>query len=509
MQKPVVIVLALIIVSSIFLLPKLNPLELWSGKIRIAMLGCLHVGETTDAEVNYFADRLRQLNPDYVIDAGDMTEQNRKPNDRDIPGDPYTDDRMTEWYKDFMVRAGIWGGDKWLGCALGGHGGWFDNNYYYDGQFRITGLYSDTFCWKIGNFAFIFLGFVNEKPKVPWIKAQRDWVKSKIRELAEQDYTIFVVRHHPLWKTTSYSDEDGDPVRGAWSGETQQFNIWTSQDWATFINGLRDEGFNNVIMFITAHIHVDEDEVDAVGRSSFMDWRAVQGDSHYLQIECYVLNCGSPSTTMHSHYYTQHIDCWYMDLEEGNSFFDLYGKNVETGVNTQHHQIALPTPIRLGEPEYEQQWSPCKLNYPNVFYPDTWSVGDHKLEVKSGTLGIFECKFRYDQPTSVKAINVVTEGGCVINKEIAYSDDKFIFSAFQDSIPQSKHKYWKIRLTINAFETVKIYDCNLELGIAPPPSPPPTVELTPETVLGVATVSIVVSILLIKRKLNKHRRKRR
>lgn len=38
--------------------------------IRIAMFGCLHVGETTQAELNIASESINALDPDYVFSVG-------------------------------------------------------------------------------------------------------------------------------------------------------------------------------------------------------------------------------------------------------------------------------------------------------------------------------------------------------------------------------------------------------------------------------------------------------
>ena len=420
---------------------------------RFVLFSCLHVGETAPTELNRAANYIRRLKPSYLISAGDFLSQNRN------PSDPQKNDVFMETYLDFLRDTGMKPEVNVFHVSGGVHDGWDSSECrYYDGMFRKLHKYSDMDMVKIGNLAFVFISEVRGGENNHRVTtSQLQWLESKVEELSLQGYNIFLVKHTGLYRTTAYTDRDGDTYRSAWFGVDTSTNRQESYAIKAIVNQ-----YENVIMVIQGHVHIDATDKDAVGRTAFMNWKKVDGDPHYLGIKAHVLNCAGISTTMHSNHYKSYQNVWFMDFTEGQSYFDLYAHNIETGQELLHYKISLLSPFESGSPKYEQQWSPCFLDYPKIKYSN--SISDtYKIYVRAGATTFFKAKFKFDESVAVKGINVVASGKGSITKMIAYSDDGITFSPFTSNFPASSHKYWMLKIDIVADTRIEIYDVNLTL----------------------------------------------
>lgn len=420
--------------------------------IRFVLFSCLHVGETAPTEINRAANYIRQLKPSYLISAGDFLTQDRN------PFDPQKNDEFMETYLDFLRDTGMKPGVNVFHISGGVHDGWSSIECrYYDGMFRKLYKYSDMDVVKIGNLAFMFISEVRGGEKYRVTASQLQWFESKVEELSLQRYNIFLVKHTSLYRTTAYTDRDRDAGVVAWYGVATSTNREESDAIKSIVNQ-----YENVIMVIQGHVHIDATDKDAVGRPAFMNWKKVYGDPHYLGIKAHVLNCAGISTTMHANQYKSYQNVWFMDFTEGQSYFDLYAHNIETGQELLHYKISLLSPFESDSPKYEQQWSPCFLDYPKIKYPNSLSA-TYKIYVRANATTFFKAKFKFDESVAVKGINVVASGKGAITKMIAYSDDGITFSSFTSNFPASSHKYWMLKIDIVADTQIEIYDVNLTL----------------------------------------------
>lgn len=421
-------------------------------KTRFVLFSCLHVGETAPTEINRAANYIKQLKPNYVISAGDFLTQDMK------SINPRTDDSFMEIYLNFLEKIGMKPEINAFHVSGGVHDGWDDVECsYYDGMFRKLHKYSDMDMVKIGNLAFFFMseirGGVNNYRVT---KSQIDWFQNRCSELSAQGYNIFLVKHTNLYRTTAYTDDDGDTDRGAWFGVANS----TDREVSYAIKSIINEYYKNLIMVIQGHAHIDATDKDAVGRQAFMNWKRVYGDPHYLGIKAHVLNCAGISTTMHANDYKSYQNVWFMDFYEGQSYFNLYAHNIETGQELLHYNLSLLSSFEFGSPKYEQQWSPCFLDYPNIKYPNSLS-DTYKIYVEAGATTFFKAKFKFEKNVFVTGINVVTSGRGSIIKTIAYSDNGIIFSPFILNFPEESHKYWMVKIDILASTQIEIYDVDL------------------------------------------------
>jgi Icc-related predicted phosphoesterase len=421
----------------------------------------LHVGETTEKELIKASDYIRSLHPDYVISAGDFLEQELL-GTRDsyhIHGDVFM-----KRYLEFLKDSGLEPEKNVFHVSGGVHDGWDSFRCkYYDGMFRKLKKYSDMDLIKIGNLAFIFLSEVRGGKKNYRVTgSQLDWLGKKVEELSRQGYNIFLVKHvkhTSLYRTTAYTDKDGDSGReSAWYGVDSLENQEESHAIKSIVNQ-----YDNVIMIIQGHVHIDATDIDDVGRSAFMNWKDVLGDPRYLGIKAHVLNCAGISTTMHGDRYKSYQNIWHVDFFEGRSRFNLYAHDISAGKKVLLYKIPLVTPFESGEPKYEQQWSPCYLDYPKVCYPESLT-DSYKIYVRPGKTTYFKAKYKFDEPVTVIDINLVKTGMGSITKSIAYSLDGTTFSEFSSDFPTESYKYWMVKVDVVAETQINIDQLELITG---------------------------------------------
>ena len=191
-----------------------------------------------------------------------------------------------------------------------------------------------------------------------------------------------------------------------------------------------------------------------------MNWKEVVGDPHYLGIKAHDLNCAGISTTMHGKRYKSYQNIWYMDFTEGKSYFHLYAHDINTGQELLHYKLSLINPFESGQPEYEQQWSPCYLDYPKVDYSN--SLKDtYKIFIKDGEDTHFKAKFKFDNPVTITDINLVKSGNGSITKTITYSRDGINFSEFSSNFPTESSAYWMVKVNVVAESQMEIYKLEL------------------------------------------------
>lgn len=445
-----VILLAVFLVFSTFFIVYKT-----SHRTRFVLFSCLHVGETTKGELKRAADYIKRLRPDYAISAGDFLEQELLGT---LGSYRMHGDVFIKRYLEFLEDSGLEPEKNVFHVSGGVHDGWDSFRCgYYDGMFRKLHKYSDMDLVKIGNLAFLFLSEVRGgKENYRVTMSQLDWLGKKVEELALQGYNIFLVKHTNLYRTTAYTDKDGDSARGhAWYGVDSLENQEESYAIKSIVNQ-----FDNVIMIIQGHTHIDATDVDDVGRSAFMNWKEVLGDPHYLGIKAHVLNCAGISTTMHGDRYKSYQNVWYADFFEGRSCFYLYAHDINAAKRVLRYRIQLVTPFESGEPEYEQQWSPCYLDYPKVSYPKSLTDA-HKIYVQAGKTTYFKAKFKFDEPVTVIDIDLVKSGNGSITKSIAYSLDGTTFSEFGSDFPTESYKYWMVKVDVDAETKINIYQLEL------------------------------------------------
>ena len=420
-------------------------------KTRFVLFSCLHVGRTETTELDRAAKYIRELKPSYVVSAGDFLSQDGN------PINPRTNDMFMEIYLGFLRDIGVKPEVNVFHVSGGVHDGWDGIQIgYYDGMFRKLHKYSDMEILKIGNLAFVLISEVRGGANYRVTQSQLQWLERKVEELSLQGYNIFLVKHTSLYRTTAYTDTDGDPYRGAWFG----VDTSTNREESYAIKSIVDQYHENVIMVIQGHVHIDATDKDAVGRPAFMNWKEVYGDPHYLGIKAHVLNCAGISTTMHSNQYKSYQNLWFMDFKEGQSYFDLYAHNINTGKELLHYKLSLISPFESGPPKYEQQWSPCYLDYPNIKYPNSISAM-YKIYVQAGATTFFMSKFKFDQNVAVTDIDVVMSGNGTITKMIAYSDDGLTFSPFSSNFPKESHRYWMVKIDLTANTKIEIFEVKL------------------------------------------------
>lgn len=287
-------------------------------------------------------------------------------------------------------------------------------------------------------------------------KSQLDWLDQKVEELSLQGYNIFLVKHTNLYRTTAYTDKDGDSRwRRAWNA----VGFLENQEESYAIKSIVNQ-YDNVIMIIQGHAHIDATDIDKVGRSAFMNWKDVIGDSHYLGIKAHVLNCAGISTTMHGSRFKSYQNIWHIDFSEGESCFYLYAHDISAAKKVLRYKISLVTPFESGEPKYEQQWSPCYLDYPKVGYPNSLS-DSYKIYVQDNKTTYFKAKYKFDEPVTVIDINLVKSGNGSITKSIAYSLDGTNFSEFSTNFPTESYKYWMVKVDVAAESQIYIYQLEL------------------------------------------------
>ncbi len=454
MRKDLVIWIAVLTVISIVFLTYyvFYSVLIWrdrEGGTRFVMFSCLHVGETSKKELDRASNFISLLKPNYVISAGDFLSQERNPYSKK------KNDMFMEQYLKFLGGIGAEPEVNAFHVSGGVHDGWDSVKCgYYDGMFRRLNKYSDMDMVKIGNLAFFFLSEVRGGTNYRITRSQLDWLNDKLRELSIQDYNVFIVKHTSLHRTTAYTDRDGDFEMGAWTGVDTPQNREESDAIKSLVNQ-----YDNVVMIIQGHVHIDATDKDDVGRSAFMNWEKVYGDPRYLGIKAHVLNCAGISTTMHSNHYKSYQNIWFMDFIEGKSFLNLYASDIDGRVLLRR-RISLPRPFESGSPEFEQQWSPSLMDYPNTTYPNSLSA-NHKILIKNETTTFFNSKFRFDENVAVKGVKIVASGNGSISNKIAYSDDGVNFSKFSSKFPLEPHRYWTVRVEVIAESQMEIFKLEL------------------------------------------------
>ncbi len=280
---------------------------------------------------------VNSVSPDYVFDAGDVTEKG-----------------VREEYRAYSDWVDNLEGETY--AIQGGH----DREHrkgdpYGTGFFTECDFESPTRVLKMGNMVFLLISedrYYYKKGNI-WLHhitpQLHSWIKNKIEKYSTENNNIFIMEHAPLHNTVAWSD-------GGW---------WATGDppWARSSKKLKKtiENYeNHVVAHISGHLHTKDNWRDIPNDKQKYGYgdgnQGIENVGHFVNgnlklslPDVYFLN---PQAVCYTHGSATSLNSspiYYFDLLDGENKFTIKTKDIKTGKITRTYSVSTEYPIDLAD----------------------------------------------------------------------------------------------------------------------------------------------------------------